>query len=473
MSQEMTVVGARVATINTIVSKINHLQQQIGSLTSSDTTNGMLLVLGALKKNLQDVMETYVAVMSNKPIAYHRKYAGTGTGADKGKAESELSDVQQALALAEICNKNKTNHENDEYAVVYKIQPGDTLSELAKKYHVSVDDICRLNNIKNRNLIRSGADLLIPISLPIGMALPMMISGIPLKHIGNTSGNNSSASNASSASNSNAVKNGATSATDTGKANSQANTTPSAPTQSTTTSGNGNFTVTKTGDKKVSQYDVKTQSQNGSYSGTQFNKIDNNGNQIPDSGTIGSSGCGPSSFATCINALNGSEIENPVSMCKYAQDCRSRGPSGTAMETLFSEWCKDHPEYNYKTLFSSVAAKRTQPNNSEINALVEALKQGKVGTLGTDHIRSQNGNVVDKNIFAGAQHIVAVTGIEESENGIRLVISDPNVFDGDKLNPTYNGRCVKTGRVEMIGDKTYVDLDDAAKYIRSIRIISK
>ena len=176
MSQEMTVVGARVATINTIVSKINHLQQQIGSLTSSDTTNGMLLVLGALKKNLQDVMETYVAVMSNKPIAYHRKYAGTGTGADKGKAESELSDVQQALALAEICNKNKTNHENDEYAVVYKIQPGDTLSELAKKYHVSVDDICRLNNIQYRCLIRSGADLLIPISLPIGMALPLMIS---------------------------------------------------------------------------------------------------------------------------------------------------------------------------------------------------------------------------------------------------------------------------------------------------------
>ena len=452
MAQEATILAARSVQISTIISKIATLEGQISSFASSDTTNEMILVLEKLKKNVQDVLDTYAAVMKNKPIAYQRKYAGKSAVTGANEAIESISSIQQALALAEACNKNRTNHADDEYAVVYKIQHGDTLSELAKKYHVSVDDLCRLNNIKNRNLIRAGADLLIPISLPIGMALPMMISGIPLKHIGNTSGNNSSANNASSASNSNAAKNGATSATDTGKTNSQTNTIPSTPTQSTTTSDTGNFTVTQVGDKTVYQYDVKTQKQ------SQYSRIPEdlyNSDEMPNA-TVASAGCGPSSFASCINALEGKEITDAKSMCAYSKSHGARTQrEGTDMEKLINFWCADNPEYHYECLYSGGVGK-SSPDT--INQLIQSLKEGKVATIGT----LPNNNV---SYFSNNMHIVAATGVEVSNDGAaRLIICDPNMdVHGWKK---YSG-------AEIIGDKVYIDINVAKKYIRSIRIISK
>ena len=41
----------------------------------------------------------------------------------------------------------------------YKIRPGDTLSALAHRFHTSVGALARANNIKNVNLIYSGANL--------------------------------------------------------------------------------------------------------------------------------------------------------------------------------------------------------------------------------------------------------------------------------------------------------------------------
>ena len=44
----------------------------------------------------------------------------------------------------------------------YKIQSGDTLSGIAKKYNTTVDELASLNNIKNKNLIYTGDVLKIP-----------------------------------------------------------------------------------------------------------------------------------------------------------------------------------------------------------------------------------------------------------------------------------------------------------------------
>lgn len=46
----------------------------------------------------------------------------------------------------------------------YKIQSGDTLTKIAKKYNTTVDELCRLNGISNPNLIIAGASLTIPLS---------------------------------------------------------------------------------------------------------------------------------------------------------------------------------------------------------------------------------------------------------------------------------------------------------------------
>jgi murein DD-endopeptidase MepM/ murein hydrolase activator NlpD len=46
--------------------------------------------------------------------------------------------------------------------VVYTVAKNDTVSEIAAKYNVSVDDILKTNNIKDVTLVRIGSKLMIP-----------------------------------------------------------------------------------------------------------------------------------------------------------------------------------------------------------------------------------------------------------------------------------------------------------------------
>lgn len=45
--------------------------------------------------------------------------------------------------------------------IFYKIRPGDTLSEIAHKYHTSVSKICRLNNMSGKTILRIGRRLIV------------------------------------------------------------------------------------------------------------------------------------------------------------------------------------------------------------------------------------------------------------------------------------------------------------------------
>ena len=49
--------------------------------------------------------------------------------------------------------------------VRYRVQPGDTLSEIAQKYQVSMRDIMAANNMRN-DVVRSGEELIIPLPTP-------------------------------------------------------------------------------------------------------------------------------------------------------------------------------------------------------------------------------------------------------------------------------------------------------------------
>ena len=42
------------------------------------------------------------------------------------------------------------------------VNPGDTLSEIAERYHVKMSEIMRENNITNPDFIKAGAMLIIP-----------------------------------------------------------------------------------------------------------------------------------------------------------------------------------------------------------------------------------------------------------------------------------------------------------------------
>ena len=65
-------------------------------------------------------------------------------------------------------NKKKNNGRNDkididnDIDIKYKVKKGDTLSEIALRYHTTVDALAKANGIKNVNLIRIGQVLKIP-----------------------------------------------------------------------------------------------------------------------------------------------------------------------------------------------------------------------------------------------------------------------------------------------------------------------
>ena len=48
--------------------------------------------------------------------------------------------------------------------IVYKIVRGDTLSHIARVYHTTVDELVRINHIKDKNRIYAGDTLLIPVN---------------------------------------------------------------------------------------------------------------------------------------------------------------------------------------------------------------------------------------------------------------------------------------------------------------------
>ena len=49
--------------------------------------------------------------------------------------------------------------------VKYRVQPGDTLSTIAKKYQVSMREIMAANDMRN-DVVRSGEELIIPLPTP-------------------------------------------------------------------------------------------------------------------------------------------------------------------------------------------------------------------------------------------------------------------------------------------------------------------
>lgn len=61
-------------------------------------------------------------------------------------------------------NTAVNNRPTNNQTWTYYIKRGDTLSAIAKRYNTTVEELCRLNNISNPNMIIAGAALLIPLS---------------------------------------------------------------------------------------------------------------------------------------------------------------------------------------------------------------------------------------------------------------------------------------------------------------------
>lgn len=74
-------------------------------------------------------------------------------------------DENNAINLDELqdVSGGATTHPSVTYKCFsYVIKSGDTLSELALKYHTTVPVLCEINNIKNPNMIYAGNKIFIP-----------------------------------------------------------------------------------------------------------------------------------------------------------------------------------------------------------------------------------------------------------------------------------------------------------------------
>ncbi|MDY6932730.1 MAG: peptidoglycan DD-metalloendopeptidase family protein [Spirochaetota bacterium] len=101
-----------------------------------------------------------------------------------GYRRKEVKDQGSDYIIRRVYNRNQTKYKNKKYSnfysynkdnkfkstkrrknkeILYKIKKGDTLYRISKKYHIPIEEICRINNI-NENIIKAGAFLKIPVN---------------------------------------------------------------------------------------------------------------------------------------------------------------------------------------------------------------------------------------------------------------------------------------------------------------------
>jgi len=86
-------------------------------------------------------------------------YRSTGKGVLVGSRDIEGGEqvVSEAVAKAEESRQfQQQKRERSSRSQVHKVKRGDTLSSIARKYHTTVDKLCRLNNISKKKTLSLG-----------------------------------------------------------------------------------------------------------------------------------------------------------------------------------------------------------------------------------------------------------------------------------------------------------------------------
>lgn len=76
----------------------------------------------------------------------------------------DVEDLFNMVKIGTVVNIVKPGRPptGDGLSMVYVVQPGDTLFDIARRFGVTVDELAKLNNISNPNVIYPGQELKIP-----------------------------------------------------------------------------------------------------------------------------------------------------------------------------------------------------------------------------------------------------------------------------------------------------------------------
>ena len=105
----------------------------------------------------QRIIDFSTGNLRQRMMVLKRRYFNAASRYDQNFDDEYLNEEDDRKALEA---KKKADEEAARRAMVYhKIRSGDTLSGLAKRYHTTVNNICRLNGIKSTTTLRVGKTL--------------------------------------------------------------------------------------------------------------------------------------------------------------------------------------------------------------------------------------------------------------------------------------------------------------------------
>ncbi len=317
-----------------MILKIAILRTQLTTETQSDTTDSLRQLLHLYEKTLVNLRNTYNS-LSKGGMEYTRKLANF-------TPKAPVTGVQNALKFLEnneqVNNTDSPDRNSDtakQDAIKYTIQPGDTLSEISEKSGVSVEELCRVNNIVNPNLIRAGASLIIPLSMSLPTLFGNLI-GVEKVDIKINKAPNDGKKSKSSATSANQTR---SSVTSTNQPQNSVSSTNQATTSSQTDASNNvnsqnsvSQSVLNDQEKMQKALRIKYENQNASSAA----KIDYTAKNGPKK-TAKQSACGAFSVLHSLRYLGKDKGISLETICKIAVQSGARYNGGTHIQELVTE----------------------------------------------------------------------------------------------------------------------------------------
>lgn len=130
--------------------------QDAASVINSSVCNAMGYPVRSIRKanlSLTRLTACPAVLLETAFLTYPEDYEYLLREANRGKLSKAIANAAKEYieSVAEY-EKPKT----------HKVQRGETLSSIAKKYHTTVDTLAKLNKIKNINVIHTGQELILP-----------------------------------------------------------------------------------------------------------------------------------------------------------------------------------------------------------------------------------------------------------------------------------------------------------------------
>jgi LysM repeat protein len=138
--------------LDSVFTKLNRLEQEAEKLKGLEDK---IAQLEKENKNLQtsaSKRKRSIGFLQSQIKKLNKKIDGLQTSLPSKSLGTKPADAKQ--------EKQKSPTKGQ----VYEVRPGDSLYSIARKYGISIDELCRINNINKRRVLQPGQKLKVPIS---------------------------------------------------------------------------------------------------------------------------------------------------------------------------------------------------------------------------------------------------------------------------------------------------------------------